>query len=49
MFSFNERELKVEAIGLKNVTLAYKREIVDKKINAVETILRRLSAKEILP
>lgn len=49
VFSFNEREFKVEAIGCKTVALVYNREIIDNQINVAETIIRRLSAKEILP
>lgn len=49
-FISGEKELKVEGLAsVKSVSLGYKKEISSKKHDAVETTMRRLLAKEILP
>lgn len=48
-FSSHEREFKVTGMGFKQVKLSYNEKVLDRKIKNVETILRKLEAKEILP
>jgi len=48
-FTSNEKEFVVSGIGHKQVKLHYKNEIISKKSKILETFIRKLAAKKILP
>jgi hypothetical protein len=48
-FTANEKEFVIKGMGYKEVRLHYKEEIISKKSKILETFLRKIAAKKILP